>query len=629
MSASRVSYVGNGSTKTFGVTFPYISRTHVSVVVNGTLMLTPGDYSWASASVIEFNNAPLPGAVVLLERKTPVSARLVEFQNGAVLTEEELNLAVSQLLYKTQELEDYYRGTIESGLHRLNNGTAASAQEIIDATVQEIISSSALASLQERYDDISINGETLISHDTRLTSIQGIVDSFVDIDGTGLATYLESEQTARIEGDNALAQTISLIGAVSGDSLSFILDMDTTKVSPSESMSERFTAITSSVGDNAAAIGAESITRASETSALAATFDLLGAKTGDGSAFIFDAATALVSPGVALATRISQLQAGIDGKATITQWQEVRDDADDLYGKAGLQIDVDGHILGWSLHNDGDFGDFVIQADRFAVVTSGGSKVPFSVSGDTVTMQNVVIGNALIDNLNVNKLTTGTCTAQITQNGDLLMGTGRVLFDNGTRFRAQGTAFGSSSQYFDWFGPRPTGGNPNNATDGTATFYLKTNGDAFFGGTLKANIVEAGNIVNGAVSETRSGSKSTAGALTVSGHASGGFLVLLRLAALHSTINTASASTYTLRLRRRINAGGWTVLKTWQQADLDNKSTEGMGGGTYLHSANHTDWLIDAPASGTVDYELNWTSKAADDTSTTYSWELKTQEVKK
>jgi hypothetical protein len=120
---------------------------------------------------------------------------------------------------------------------------------------------------------------------------------------------------------------------------------------------------------------------------------------------------------------------------------------------------------------------FTILADKFAVVMPGETpKVPFVISGGICYMQNVVIGNALISDLTVTKLTTGTLGA------DMSLGAGRVIMDNGSYKRVMGVGFGTASAFADWYGPSATA--IGSITETGASFYIKTNGTAYFNGLL-------------------------------------------------------------------------------------------------------------------------------------------------
>ena len=79
---ARVSYTANGSTDTFAITFSFIDSTHVKVFLDGvsTTAFT------ISGSNVVMNSNPSNGVVVLIKRETPTDARLVDFQDGSVLT---------------------------------------------------------------------------------------------------------------------------------------------------------------------------------------------------------------------------------------------------------------------------------------------------------------------------------------------------------------------------------------------------------------------------------------------------------------------------------------------------------------------------------------------------------------
>jgi hypothetical protein len=105
MATTFVEYIGNGSNKNFTVTFPYISQSHVKVTLNGVLLITPTNYEWLSASVIQFVTAPGFGAFIRIARQTPTGV-LVDFVDGSTLTETDLDLASSQAIYVAEEGSD-------------------------------------------------------------------------------------------------------------------------------------------------------------------------------------------------------------------------------------------------------------------------------------------------------------------------------------------------------------------------------------------------------------------------------------------------------------------------------------------------------------------------------------------
>ena len=72
MANSKVQYTADGSTQTFAVTFPFISRSHVSVEVDGVA----ATFTWNNDSQILISSPTLSGGeAVLLIRSTSRDTR--------------------------------------------------------------------------------------------------------------------------------------------------------------------------------------------------------------------------------------------------------------------------------------------------------------------------------------------------------------------------------------------------------------------------------------------------------------------------------------------------------------------------------------------------------------------------
>ncbi|UXY92584.1 tail fiber protein [Pseudomonas phage LUZ100] len=103
MALARVTYTQsvNGN-RNFSVPFPYLSKDHVKVTVNGAAVT----FSWLSASSIQLTTAPAIGAKVEVRRVTERNSLLVDFADGSTLTESQLDLASKQNFYLSQEADD-------------------------------------------------------------------------------------------------------------------------------------------------------------------------------------------------------------------------------------------------------------------------------------------------------------------------------------------------------------------------------------------------------------------------------------------------------------------------------------------------------------------------------------------
>ena len=169
-----------------------------------------------------------------------------------------------------------------------------------------------------------------------------------------------------------------------------------------------------------------------ENSAFASKLSLIGAATPDGTGWILNLDSVRVDENKTLVERLEE--AGLsegDVEAKITQYDKV---VSDRFGKVEatrtLAIDINGNVVGTQL--------------------VGSEAGPGSLN--------------LI-------------------NADLRLGTGRVIFNNGTVMRVQGVGFGANGDLISWFGPTMALADCSRTN---AISYEATDGDAYFGGSLSA-----------------------------------------------------------------------------------------------------------------------------------------------
>ena len=92
---SFVQLPGNGVTRNFSFSFPYLNKTHITATVDGVDTL----FTWLTSNIIQFATAPGVGKIVEIRRTTPLDVPVVDYSNGAVLIETDLDAASLQLLY--------------------------------------------------------------------------------------------------------------------------------------------------------------------------------------------------------------------------------------------------------------------------------------------------------------------------------------------------------------------------------------------------------------------------------------------------------------------------------------------------------------------------------------------------
>jgi hypothetical protein len=207
------------------------------------------------------------------------------------------------------------------------------------------------------------------------------------------------------------------------------------------------------IAQNVAAITQESVARADADTALAGQISSLTATVNSNTAAITNESQVRADADTALAGQISSLTTTVNGNtSSINQFAQ---SINGLEARWGVSVDVNGRIGGFVLNNDAQSVSATFLADQFAVI-------------DPSTNQPFIDADA----------------------SGLRLRNGRVIMDNGVFIKAIGVGFGTNNQFIEWFGPRPAGGDIALCNEANAIAFLKTNGDAFYGGTLSAGVLK-------------------------------------------------------------------------------------------------------------------------------------------
>ena len=440
----------DGSTSVFAVPFPYISQNDLIVQCNGVSMLTPGDYVFLNAGSIQFKTNPPKGTTVNIARQTSPDSKLVTFANGANLTAADLNKASLQNFYRTQELQDQLNAYITSGVAKYSVTGAnpfITPDGLIQAAADAVLNTALAQTLQQRITDIDQNAQDILAQTTRTDTLQATIDSISSNIPGGIGTYLTNETNSRIAGDQALANTIAIIGATNGAGTAFVLHGASVYVDATTSLSDRLSQIASQFGSataaitneattratadtvnaNAissltatvsgnygtltAAIGAEQTARANADSANASNLSALQATVSSNnsslSASITNEQSARASGDQTNATAISSLSTTVNGNTASIQTQQTT--LNGLSAQYTVKVDNNGHVAGFGLASTATNGqtisDFIVLANRFSVIDpnngSAAPTVPFTVQNGVCYMQNVVVSGALIQDATI------------------------------------------------------------------------------------------------------------------------------------------------------------------------------------------------------------------------------------
>ena len=104
MANSFVRYTGNGSTDAYAVPFSYRAQADVAVTIDGFATTA---YTWNGAgTVITFTSPPANLSSIEIRRTTSQAARLVDYADGSVLKENDLDTDSFQGFYMGQEAID-------------------------------------------------------------------------------------------------------------------------------------------------------------------------------------------------------------------------------------------------------------------------------------------------------------------------------------------------------------------------------------------------------------------------------------------------------------------------------------------------------------------------------------------
>lgn len=110
MAYSVVSYSGDGVTTQFVVPFTVLDRSHLKAYVNGVQTA----FVWLNDGLISIIPAPAVAAQVALRRDSNRTGPLVDFRDGSVLTEADLDLANQQAICVAQEAFDAADEAVQS-----------------------------------------------------------------------------------------------------------------------------------------------------------------------------------------------------------------------------------------------------------------------------------------------------------------------------------------------------------------------------------------------------------------------------------------------------------------------------------------------------------------------------------
>ena len=123
-------HTGNGTEVNYSISFEYITTSEIVVTVAGVTK-TIGTHYTVSGSTVTFTvgNVPANSAAIKFQRNTNISTKSVDFQDGSVLTEADLDSNTNQVLFAEQEITDKLNGIEEGATGDQTNAEIRTAVE--------------------------------------------------------------------------------------------------------------------------------------------------------------------------------------------------------------------------------------------------------------------------------------------------------------------------------------------------------------------------------------------------------------------------------------------------------------------------------------------------------------------
>lgn len=169
-------------------------------------------------------------------------------------------------------------------------------------------------------------------------------------------------------------------------------------------------------------------------------------------------------------------------------------------------VDITGTITETQIANDAITSPKIAANAVTASEIAANAVTADKINANAVTADKIQAGAVTAAKISVTELsaisaTMGEVTAGLIRNSSSTMkvdlNTGHIIISNGTYMKVSGNPFGDSNQFIEWFGPVVS--SLSLCTIANAIYYLRTNGDAYYSGTLAASMVKTVNIENEAV----------------------------------------------------------------------------------------------------------------------------------
>lgn len=223
MAYSYVTYTGSGSNPNFTLPFPYLNLADVSVFVDDASV----PFTWLGAATVHCSVPPLLGSKVQVRRITQKDNAPVNFTDGSVLLERDLDLLATYSLYVAQEISDRsndalapdYAGRYHANGNRLSDlADPIQQQDAVTKNWAETAMSSQIAQGNVTLTAVQLLHSQLHSITTSMERLPyGTLGDVQFNATTGELVFSLSEGPQGLEGPRGLQGPLGATGPVGGE----------------------------------------------------------------------------------------------------------------------------------------------------------------------------------------------------------------------------------------------------------------------------------------------------------------------------------------------------------------------------------------------------------------------------